>query len=866
MKKYLFKGSFIALTIALMIGVATSYKTPKVNANADLLAENENLVVDKTAKDNGDGSYSISLNSYITGSVKTETVSKPLDVVLIMDQSSSMLEAYSAMESMTVNEALKNAASSFIQNVKKDSLDNGNTKHRIGLVEFSNPNSAYVIGLDNSLGSWSSDSSFTGAMVDITNDTAYNKLFSEGINSLNPGTNSSTYPSYGFNFANKLFKMNPSTDDNREKVVIFFTDGIPSVTALDAKESDPNADDNKTLALAKQLKKDGAKVYSVAATSKRFNQEVGGYNYHKFLNFVSSNYPDAGSMGFIPGGTFAPNGNYFSANNSAVLDNIFESILDDVLVPSINLDETTVLRDFMSEYFVSPNAADIKVYKEEYIDDDASGNRVFGNRVDITNDPDIKINVTGKRIDVTGFDYTANVVTKKDDGTRFGSRLVVEFNTQKENGFIGGKDVPTNTKDAGIYVEDAPIKNFPLPKVDVKLDYDFESHDNSLYIGSIPNNMSVMFDSDLASPGIQYKDALGGVYTINGVNNAFVDTTFTISDKDGKVLATYVVPAGSTQITGKSEEELKKIFENSDVTVNASIKLKGDNATGLTMDKQAKINAFTPKIEVSDNVLFYGEKVNLSDQVKMVGWECANKTAAVPNGSAPVLNYEFKANSEAIVDANSYEPNKTQGYKVDVLNNGLDITNYTVISNVVEHLDYDFEIQVVKGELVIEKKIDDQYSPLNEINAEQSFTFKIDYTDENGKVKTYYHTIQFSANEGVTNKAITLKGLRKGTYTVSELSNWSWRYDELTNKRLDNYNGNGTVAQESENQSIVIGDRDAISAETKMFYGSESGTMIAGDDHSFVARTYFENKRNNINVVGDVASAINLFTTGIPVN
>ena len=48
------------------------------------------LKMDKDVKDNGNGTYTITLEAYTTGTVKVTKVSKPMDIVLVLDQSGSM--------------------------------------------------------------------------------------------------------------------------------------------------------------------------------------------------------------------------------------------------------------------------------------------------------------------------------------------------------------------------------------------------------------------------------------------------------------------------------------------------------------------------------------------------------------------------------------------------------------------------------------------------------------------------------------------------------------------------------------------------------------------------------------------------------
>lgn len=55
-------------------------------------SDNDGLVMSKTAKDNGNGTYTITLEAYTTGTVTTEKEDVPTDIVLVLDQSGSMAD------------------------------------------------------------------------------------------------------------------------------------------------------------------------------------------------------------------------------------------------------------------------------------------------------------------------------------------------------------------------------------------------------------------------------------------------------------------------------------------------------------------------------------------------------------------------------------------------------------------------------------------------------------------------------------------------------------------------------------------------------------------------------------------------------
>ena len=82
----------IRKTFSLLLGLLLLLSLP-VSAPSALAAEgNSGMVLSKTAKANGDGSYTITLEAYATGSKVISEVKKdiPTDIVLVLDQSGSM--------------------------------------------------------------------------------------------------------------------------------------------------------------------------------------------------------------------------------------------------------------------------------------------------------------------------------------------------------------------------------------------------------------------------------------------------------------------------------------------------------------------------------------------------------------------------------------------------------------------------------------------------------------------------------------------------------------------------------------------------------------------------------------------------------
>lgn len=70
-------------------------RSATINPVADTPVDNSGVETSKTAVKNANGGYDITLETYTTGSVTTTTNTKPTDIVLVLDVSGSMDEAYS---------------------------------------------------------------------------------------------------------------------------------------------------------------------------------------------------------------------------------------------------------------------------------------------------------------------------------------------------------------------------------------------------------------------------------------------------------------------------------------------------------------------------------------------------------------------------------------------------------------------------------------------------------------------------------------------------------------------------------------------------------------------------------------------------
>lgn len=903
--------STVLIITTMSIGVLT-HAQESVSKGADV----EGLVTSKTATDNKDGTFTLNLEAYATG--KTVTVMKPvpLDIVLVLDQSGSMETSfgtkykevsalntkedyyvlkddkyvtvsfsrkkgwtdnngnryypeqtvfYSGVE-ITRMEALQDAANQFITNVEKNGSDN-KVDHRIAVVGFASKsgygdNTALLSVTNKNKVTYlnAKDADYANSFQSINVKTGKDRI-SQSINNLK--TKGATRSDLGMDMANQLFKNNPiKADSDRERVTIMFTDGEPNdLSGFDASVANAAILNSNT-----SKNTDASSVFSVGILKDITNLNDMTKNINKYMHYVSSNYPNATSLNNA--GTIASKPNFYMlATDSTSLNDVFKTISDTIQNPAVNLDKTTVLKDFVSDDFEMIKDNPYEIYTQDYLGGDINSSASWGSLSPVDNKViKASINKETKEIDVTGFDYAANFVQAGKAG---GKKLVVKLKVKAHDGFLGGSNLPTNKPESGIYEPDIPgkpgkvVENFEKPKVDVKMLAPLEAQDQAVYAGYIWKDMTLLnpkAEDKLLTYEIDNKE-----YKIDGINNKFVDITFTY--KIDNVEVTYTIPAGKTKVEVSDTQVAIAMLNDKNATVTIKVEDSSKKQTAVTKIENKKIYVYTPTINTNDGTIFLGESISLKENVDSdkILWTYEPTTTGIPKpiGDKPSLEYEMQlVDGTAISDSTKFAPENDVEIKIiKVWNGNTDIKSVTSFHNNGTSADSKgiFKIRVVKGELQIKKSIDNQYTSLEEINANQSFIFKIDVRDEkDGKIKsTYYQTIDFSANEKETSKTIILKGLRKGFYTISEVSDWSWKYDEQSNQRIDNYTGNGSMAGSTEGIDIAIGEK---LATEKLYFGIEEETTVNEVHISNPATLKFVNKIEYGNILGDTANAINSFT------
>lgn len=344
--------------------------------------------------------------------------------------------------------ALKTAVSTFIDSVAEKSPDSS-----IAIVKFAG-NKLDTVGNDTYR-----DGRYTYNYSQIVQELT---PVNTGASSLKIAVNGliaagATAADYGMQHAQTI--INGAKDDGRQKVVIMFTDGEPN--------HNTNFDDtvaNAAITASKAIKDDKAIVYTIGC----FGGQAGSSDVDTYMNYVSSNYPNATSM--TSGGAKADPANYYKTVSSAAdLNNIFTDISQTIGGTTVTLGSTSVLRDVISDSFKLPEGADKNSITAYSVD--CTAVKDDGTYTWSANRDDTKYSVTveGKTINVTDFDYAANWVGKDTTTGEMhtpAKKLVVEIPIVPEQVATGS--VKTNGDASGIYADSTvkdPVEKFPSPVV-----------------------------------------------------------------------------------------------------------------------------------------------------------------------------------------------------------------------------------------------------------------------------------------------------------------------------------------------------------------------------------------------------------------
>lgn len=748
----------------------------------------DGLNLSKTATANADGSYKIRMEAFTTGKVTTTTSIEPCDIVLVLDQSGSMAYNFDGNKTSTDSArrqyAMKQAVNTFIEAVA-DKYNAEKSDHRISIVTFG------------------SDASVLQGWTPVSQDGK--KTLQGKITGL-PGTPSgATNVDDGMKQAETLMGSGynyTGSNTTRQKVVILFTDGVPT------QQSDFDTTvANGAIQSAKALKDAGATVYSVGifnganpgqlygdeVTTKHFgvfpctgevDQLWGATNMGKnskgndfvsadipagnrFLNYLSSNF-DSANIG-LQRGTFD------KTQVQGYDKNVKRGDWDNLLWVE-GVEGYKITQNFQrasASYYLTAN-------------DSASLSKIF--------------TTISENIGQASIDLSSSTVVKD---------IVTPYFT-----------MPANTADVKLYTADYNGKSFGMEQPagsDVRATIDANTNTvsvtgfdfNKYYVadkqheGTYGKKLIIEF-SVQRKPGfvggnnVPTNGDTSGVYTEKGVSAGLFDvpkvnvpiiapelagqdchvyylgtqptpeqmcTPYDTAGSDFSFVKVSYTTSGSVDMTQDGSYTVTATVSPQEEAASDSA---GASAQPATATATSNVYVYKPELTFKDSEGYYGDTApgfdgNLTVTVWKHGETEAN-TAVM--GEAPELTLTYTPDADAIVDG-KINTRQDIGVAVTVKSGDQDVTNATTFlhTNCAGKTctlpdGKAFLLHVNTCSLTISKTVTGQ-------NNGQSFVFTV--KDANGNVIT---TV---AVKGGASKTIT--GLPIGTYTVTEDTQWSWQYN-----------------------------------------------------------------------------------------
>ena len=368
--------------------------------------------------------------------------------------------SYSLYREIAKIDILKQATERFIDVVNEKDPDVEGTGHQIAIA-------AYSTGLQ-----------LTKELTPIAGNVSQLK---EAVNGLS--ATGQTEINKGIIKAEEWLEAVKSQD--RSRFVVVFTDGKPTGSVADGTAYSSVADE--ALAHAKTIKASGdndikGKVFSVGMVpSNEAPEET-----NQFLNYLSSNYPNASSMSNHGSGTMG--GEYYYNALNGDLSDIFQAIAEQAAGGAENTQvtsESAITVDAVSADFHLPSNAsegDVTLMYAKCNGEDANEYLTFGTPMTPAQAvaagmyvpeeegqqlmPRVVINRTKNTVSVENFDFSKNWCGHDDEISEYrGFKQILSFRIEIDEGAVGGPATATNEANSGIYVNGQPIAVFNQPQV-----------------------------------------------------------------------------------------------------------------------------------------------------------------------------------------------------------------------------------------------------------------------------------------------------------------------------------------------------------------------------------------------------------------
>ena len=704
-------------------------------------------------------------------------------------------------------EALQTAVTNFVNQIAQKATEEG-VDHRIAIVGFASDNNDKYNNTELLTGCTITEKEVTPsgtsyfpkgkAMNGVQYKSANAEAYQNALVTMNTddGKTSAenaiaaltayggTETNKGMDMAKQIFANDSKKGKDRNRVVVLFTDGVPGHNSNDDTQKINTNYANPAIQYANDISKNysatiytvgifgganGEKPKSLPANGKWYpsvgnNVDPISSTANRFMHLVSSNYPDATAMdqpGSVNPSLKGDDSYYLSAGDADTLNNIFEKIGNNISTPSIELGAEAQVRDIVSPYFTAPaNADGVTVYAEKAA---YSGGEYTWTRDNTCTG--MNAEVDGSTVTVTGFDYDANFVSEigrnkdnpKEDGNFYGRRLVVEFNVTVKPEFLGGDRVPTNLPTSGVYDESGKVvENFEYPIVNIPVRAPKLTGETK----NIYYNGTQLKPEDLCTPNI-------AVGMADYVDLSYSADKAISNTEDGNYIVT--------------------------VTATPKYPIAGEEQKSASEEAKATVTVFKPEVTYQDCTTDYGvaPQYQAANFVSAV-WKNSQGESADDvsmTGDEPELTYAYMPVDESFT--------KDTYVNVTVSANGAALPKGVVAF---KHNDCTFSgcsFDSAQGQFIVHIKVFDltikkTAKAGTTIDPNQTFVFKVQNNETNQSMEVVI------TGDGQQ----TIKNLPMGSYTITEDTNWSWKYTPTKNDQqvtTDNIqDGMATVSFENE--------------------------------------------------------------------
>ena len=297
-----------------------------------------------------------------------------------------------------------------------------------------------------------------------------------------------TAADYGTEKAISLFDWLEDEYPDREsaRTVVFFTDGSPThTTGFNSTVA------STTIGNAFTLKNTyNVTVFTIGVFS---NLGSDANNVNNYMNYVSSNYPDARNMS-MSGNAISDDPEkliYYQNASGADLSAIFKTVAQasggsgntevsggsvvtvDVVASSFSLPKDVKPEDITVKVALCTGTNSITWTNDD--DEEITGDYLtFDEPKDATDYglPAVTpiVNEAERTVSTTGFDFSANWCGYNEDTQNYqGYKQIISFDIKVNPDAVGGPNVATNDKKSGIYVDGRQVAEFNRPTVKIPI-------------------------------------------------------------------------------------------------------------------------------------------------------------------------------------------------------------------------------------------------------------------------------------------------------------------------------------------------------------------------------------------------------------